>query len=420
MFVIAASGVYAAAAVRELDGMKYIGLIFTLESLARTLVIPAAGKLGDRCGRKPLYIISVAAYGGAALMCGAAGRIEVFLAGRILMGFTWGLFFSNMFVMVADVYDRETCPRMMGYLQAVNMAAMLIAAPVMGVLCDAASWRVVFYACIPFLVASAALVAKAMPEGRRAVTAPADVAGILCMAAAVVPLSLALAMGGARYPWISAPILSMLAASAVAVVCLVFAEKKAENPVFPGAILADRNYMLVLAVASLHCIVSSVLNYLPAFSQMVAGTSATVSGFLSFPGWLLGAFAAPLIGAWIAKKNKYRGILAQWLLLTVAACVMYLFFGSSTPVWFLVAAVTLAGLAQSCNQVAPVTYPSSVLSPSLVASGIAFISFTGSLSNTIGSAVFGAVVNTGLQNIFKVPLVFAALMIPAVLVFRDR
>ncbi|MDR0642647.1 MAG: MFS transporter, partial [Treponema sp.] len=104
MFIIASSGVYAAAAVAELDGMKYIGFIFTLESLARTLVIPVAGKLGGRYGRKPLYMISVTAYIAAALVCAISPRIEVFLAGRVLMGLTWGLFFSNMFVMINDVY----------------------------------------------------------------------------------------------------------------------------------------------------------------------------------------------------------------------------------------------------------------------------------------------------------------------------
>jgi MFS family permease len=211
----------------------------------------------------------------------------------------------------------------------------------------------------------------------------------------------------------------MLMVSALAIVFLVFVERKARNPVFPGLILANRNYMIVLAMSSFYCVIASVLNYLPAFSQMAVGTSATVSGFLAVPGLLLGAFGASLIGNRIAKKKKYKGILAQWALFTTAACVMYLFFGFSTPVWFLVAAVTIAGLAQGCNQVAPMTYPASVLAPSLIATGIAFISFIGSLSNTVGSAIFGAIANTGLENIFKAPIVFAALMIPVVLAFRD-
>jgi hypothetical protein len=98
---------------------------------------------------------------------------------------------------------------------------------------------------------------------------------------------------------------------------------------------------------------------------------------------------------------------------------MYLFFGSSTPVWFFAAAVAVAGLAQGCNQVAPIAYPASVLEPSLVATGIAFVSVIGALSNTVGSAVLGAVANTGLENVYKAPIVFAALMIPAAFAFRD-
>ena len=419
MFIIASSGVYVAAAVAELDGMKYIGLIFTLESLARTLVIPVAGKLGDRYGRKPLYMISVTAYSAAALVCAVSPRVEVFLTGRILMGITWGLFFSNMFVMVSDVYDRETSPKMTGYLQSVNMAAMLVAAPVTGILSDIASWRVVFYACIPFLIASVVLAAKAMPGNQQKITAPVDVWGVLFTAAAIVPLSLALSMGGTNYVRTSAPIISMLAVSAGAIIFLVFVERRAGNPVFPGGILVNRNYMIVLAMSSFYCIIASALNYLPAFSQIVAGTSVTVSGFLAAPGMLLGAFGASLIGKRIAKKQKYKGILVQWALFTTAACAMYLFFGFSTPVWFLAAAVALAGLAQGCNQVAPMTYPASVLAPSQIATGIAFISFTGALSNTIGSAIFGAVANTGLENVYKAPIVFALLMIPVVLAFRD-
>jgi MFS family permease len=152
---------------------------------------------------------------------------------------------------------------------------------------------------------------------------------------------------------------------------------------------------------------------------MVSGVSATASGFLAAPGLLFGAFGASVIGNRIAKTKKYKGVLARWSLLTIAACVLYLFFGSSTPVWFFAAAVTIAGLAQGYNQVVPMTYPASVLEPSPIATGIAFISFTGSLSNTVGSAIFGAVANTGLENVYKAPIVFAALMIPAVLAFRD-
>jgi hypothetical protein len=261
---------------------------------------------------------------------------------------------------------------------------------------------------------------KAMPGDQKKITAPVDILGILCTAAAIVPLSLALSMGGTAYSWTSVPIISMLVVSAAAIVFLVFVERRAENPVFPGSILANRNYMIVLTMSSFYCVIASALNYLPAFSQIVAGTSATVSGFLAVPGFLLGAFGASVVGSRIAKKKRYKGILAQWALFTTAACVMYLFFGFSTPVWFLAAAVTIAGLAQGCNQVAPITYPASALAPSLIATGIAFTGFTGSLSNTIGSAIFGAVANTGLENVYKAPVVFAALMIPAFLAFREE
>lgn len=86
MYIIASSGVYVSAAVSEFDGFSYIGLVFTLESLARTLLIPISGKLGDRYGRKPLYLASILAYISAALIYATSVNIHWFLLGRILMG----------------------------------------------------------------------------------------------------------------------------------------------------------------------------------------------------------------------------------------------------------------------------------------------------------------------------------------------
>jgi hypothetical protein len=177
--------------------------------------------------------------------------------------------------------------------------------------------------------------------------------------------------------------------------------------------------MIVLALSSLFCIISSVSNYLPTFAQMVVGTSVTVSGFLAAPGMLIGIFASAIIGNQIAKRQKYKGILLQWAFMCVIACVMYLAFGSLTPIWFLFVPVTIICVAQSYNQVAPMAYPSSVLTPTLIATGIAFISFSSSLANTVGNALFGAVINAGMENLYKLPIAFAAIMIIAAIAFRD-
>jgi MFS family permease len=419
MYVISAAGVYVASAVAELDGMKYIGLIFTLESLARSVALPMAGKLGDRYGRKNLFIVGVAGYVGATLLCACAGGVGVFLAGRTIMGATWGLFFANMFVMVNDVYGRERSPRVTGHLQAVNMAAMVVAAPLTGVICEFASWRVVFFASVPFLVVSALLALKCVPGGQHRIVVPIDVKGVVLTAVALTPFSLALSMGGVTFGWRSLPIVGMLVVAVAAVVLLVFVERKAVSPIFPGHMFRDRNFMILFTLAILYSFVSASSNYLPVYAQIVLGTGITVSAFIATPGMILGVLAAPFVGARISNPGMFKPLIIRWVVLVTVACVMGIFFSSSTPIWFIVLAFGIVCTARAHCQILPIAYPQVKMAPALIATAVAFINFGGAIANTIGNAIFSTVINNGIENVYKVPIAFAIPMVALMIIFKD-
>lgn len=75
---------------------------------------------------------------------------------------------------------------------------------------------------------------------------------------------------------------------------------------------------------------------------------------------------------------------------------------------------------KAIDPIFPMTYPAFDLKPESIATGTAMIAFVSSLSNTIGSAIFGAAANINFAYIYKAPIAFALLMIPAVLAFQDK
>ncbi|MGG4198485.1 MFS transporter [Peribacillus frigoritolerans] len=421
MFIIAGSGVFTGAAVSEFNGMEYFGLVFTLESLARCVILPLSGKLGDIYGRKKLFLVSVICYVAATLVCGFSTGIWMFISGRILMGLTWGLFYANTFAMVTDVFNLSEGPRMIGFLQSVGITAMILAGPGSGAIMDLLNWRYIFYASIPFLLISWLLVAKFMPEKQIFGQKPElDVKGAVLTALALTPFSLALAFGGSKYAWGSPQIIGMFIATIIFSFILIAVERKASDPIFPSSIFRNRNYMMVLFISASFVTISGSGNFLPTYAQTFLHTSASLSGFLNMPSMVVGFFVASIVGNHIAKTGKYKGILIWFTVTALISTAMYFTLGTSTGIVFIMAISAIMGICQGINQVAPNTYPTSVLTPSMVGTGIAFMSFGQTFANTVSNSFYSAILNTGFENVFHSTIIFAVLMIIGLLFYREQ
>src|SRR3954467_12408258 len=64
------------------------GLQWTVNGYALSLasLILLGGSLGDRYGRKRIFLVGVCWFAGASLLCGLAPNVEVLVAARILQG----------------------------------------------------------------------------------------------------------------------------------------------------------------------------------------------------------------------------------------------------------------------------------------------------------------------------------------------
>jgi MFS family permease len=417
-FLVAGAGVYTASALAAFGSEALLGLTFTLEGLGRCLMLPVAANLGDRFGRRRIFLVGVAAFLCSTLACAVAPNAALFLAGRTAMGFAWGLFLANGFALINDTYGARSGARRTGYAQAAGTAAMLAGPPLAGLCADWLTWRLALGVAVPLLGIAYTLASRCLQASNQARTGVVDIGGLLLLAAVLTPFTLAMAWGGRSLPWNSVAIYLLAGLAAVGLAALARVESKASVPIFPADVLSHRAFRTVFAISFFSAMVGSAGNFLPAFVQEEIGASATASGIVSAPGLVVSAVGAALLGRRLAATQRFKGAVAFWALAVTAVTAVYASFGAHTTLMAVVGSSSLLGLALTPMMVVPYTFAMAALPAAQVSSGVGLLAFGAAVANTLGSGVMTAVADTGLANVFRCTVVFAIPCLAAAIAFR--
>lgn len=425
MFLIASVGTYGYTVAGHFDSIASVGMIFTLESVARCVAIPISGKLSDKVGHRQLFLSALVVYIAAYTAAAFAPSFWVFTIARTVTGFAWGLFVSNIFVLISDMFGQDDAPRYSGIAQSLSTVAMIVGSPIAGILCGI-NWRMFFYISIPLLVIGAALCFVGLPNVPRqsGVHSGIDVGGCIATFVTLIPFSLAMNWGS-TYGWTSPLLIGLIAVAAVGLIALVLAERKAENPIYPAKLLGNKFYLAIFMVSLFYSLGNAANNYTPTYVQLVLGYSSTVAGCITLPALIIATVFSAVFGNIAAKTGRYKKMTVFWALSAVVGGILFCaMIGSATPVIGLVLVVLASlfyGMVNGVQQIVPYTYPMKVLKPEELAGGMAFMGVGGALGNTIASGIYGAqlAADPSMAMLFKMPLVCAVIMLFFSLVFKD-
>ena len=425
MFLIASVGTYGYSVAGYFDSVASVGMIFTLESVARCVAIPISGKLSDKVGHRQLFLTALAVYTAAFAAAAFAPGFWVFTVARTVTGFAWGLFVSNIFVLISDLFGQSEAPRYSGIAQALSTVAMIVGSPVAGILC-AVNWRYFFYASVPVLAVGMVLCFIGIPNIPKRTDAHSaiDVGGCVATFVTLIPFSLAMNWGSS-YGWTSPLLLGLIAVAVVGLIALVLAERKAENPIYPAKLLGNKYYLSIFMVSLFYSLGNAVNNYVPTYVQSVLGYGSTVAGFVTLPALIIATILSVAFGSIAAKTGRYKGMTIFWAVSAIIGGALYwMATGSAAPVMGLVLVVLASlfyGMVNGVQQIVPYTYPMKVLKPEELAGGMAFMGVGGALGNTIASGVYGAqlAADPSMTIVFMMPVLCAVVMLIFALLFKD-
>src|SRR3954463_6180033 len=170
-----------------------------------------AGRLGDLFGHRRLFLLGVAMFTGASLVCGLAQSQHFLIGARAVQGIGGAVVSAVALSLIMTLFT-ETAERTkaMGVFGFVMAAGGSIGVLVGGVLTDRLDWHWVFLVNLPIGAAVVALTLVLIPGGRRATERTRlDVAGALTVTAALI-LAVYAIVNGNQAGWTSAQTLGLL------------------------------------------------------------------------------------------------------------------------------------------------------------------------------------------------------------------
>src|ERR1044072_8467040 len=112
------------------------------------LVVPAGG-LADRFGHKRIFLLGIASFAGASLLCAVAPSLELLIASRVLQGVGAAMIAPSSLAIVLDSFPAERRSPGGGLWGAAAAAAAAAGPTLGGALVELADWRLVFLVNLP-------------------------------------------------------------------------------------------------------------------------------------------------------------------------------------------------------------------------------------------------------------------------------
>ena len=317
---------------REL-GSTLSGLQWTVTAYTLTLaaLILLGGSLGDRFGRRRVFLIGVGWFAAASLVCGLAQTTGQLVVARAVQGVGGALLTPGSLALIQSSFRPGDRARAIGVWSALAGIAGLIGPFLGGLLVDAVSWRLVFLLNVPLAVV--VLVAgRHVPESRdEEAQGRFDIAGAVLGAVALGGITYALITGGESLARTDVAVSA--AVGLAAAVAFVLRERRTPHPMLPPRLFADRQFTGAnLATLAIYGALGGGSLFLILQLQTVLGYAAATAGAAMLPSILLITLLSPRAGT-LATRIGPRLPMTIGPLITAAGALWLTGVNGSAPYW---------------------------------------------------------------------------------------
>jgi len=291
---------------RDLDaGFGSLQWIINGYTLSLAALILLGGSLGDRFGRRRVFMIGVIWFALASALCGTAPNPAVLIAARALQGVGGALLTPGSLAIIAASFDPRDRSRAVGTWSGLGGVAGAFGPFVGGALVDW-TWRAVFLVNIPVAAAVVIITLRHVPESRDPdARAGVDFPGALLGIAGLGCLTYALTAVGERGA--DPLVITVATVAVVSLGAFVMVERRATDPLVPLSLFGDRVFRAANLITLLIYGALGMFFFLLVLQlQTVAGFSPTVAGTALLPitvlMFLLSARSGALadrIGPWV-------------------------------------------------------------------------------------------------------------------------
>lgn len=382
--------------VGSLHGVHLMNWIFSIYLLTNAMATPIYGKLADRIGRKPVFILGLIIFVLGSLLSGLSQSMEMLILFRAIQGIGAGAIMPVTFTIIADIYPLEKRAKVLGFNGSAWGIASVVAPLLGGFIVDQLSWHWIFIINVPIGLITLLLVVFFLHEDVTTVREPMDYLGTLWLLLALLSMMYGFQTLAGTNGFIT--FIGLMLVSALMLWLFVRQEKKAQDPIIDLELFKNRPFVVHNLIAAL--IAGFVIGfevYMPMWMQGILGLEASLGGFAVTPSslmWIVGSFVA---GRLLVNYRPQRLLYVALGVLLIGSLVLAL-VPESTPYWFFLIVAGGLGFGFGITITTTTVTAQAVVAKDQVGVATSFNTLSRTLGQTLMVSIYGIVLNMRLAQ----------------------
>jgi EmrB/QacA subfamily drug resistance transporter len=381
----------ALTAIRRHLGASLGDLEWTVNAYTVTfaVLLMTAAALGDRFGRRRVFVVGLAVFAVSSAACALAGSAAALIAARAVQGAGAAAIMPTALGLLNGAFPPARRGWAIGIYGSVTGLAVVLGPVLGGAVTQGLGWQWIFWLNVPITAAAIALVLARIPEASGP-GGKADLPGLVLAAAAALGLVWALVRANTA-GWGSAETLGALAAGAAAAAAFTAWQARARAPMLPLRLFRSRAFAAGnAAILFLNASLTGAVFLMPQFQQVTLGQGPLGAGLRLLPWGIAPFLLAPRAGA-LADKIGERSLAVAGLLAQAAGMAWIAAVAApGTGYLALIAPMTLVGVGFAAGIPAVTRAATSTVPPADIGTASGAYATTRQLGGAFGVAILAA------------------------------
>ncbi|GLW12416.1 MFS transporter [Microtetraspora sp. NBRC 13810] len=300
-------------------------------TLTYAVCLLAAAVVGDRFGRRRVFLAGLAVFTAASAAAALAGSVEALIAARVVQGLGASVIIPLTLTLVVVSVPQERRGRVIAGFGAMIGLGIALGPWIGGAVIGHGSWQGVFWINVPLGLILLPLAARFLAESRGPHDR-LDTRGVALVVAGLFGVVFGL-IRSTTLGWAHPQVLAPIAAGALVLVWFARWERRAAHPIVPPTLFRNRGFVLsnVLALLVQGGVLGSVF-LLTQFLQNVLAYPPFEAGVRTLPWTMLPVLVAPVAGV-LGERLGVRGLMVAgaalqgvalaWFAVVVSPAVPY-------------------------------------------------------------------------------------------------
>jgi EmrB/QacA subfamily drug resistance transporter len=282
-------------------------------TLAFASAILVASALGDRFGRRTVFMIGIAVFGLGSVLAALSTDPAQLITARALQGFGGAGVMPLSLALIAGGVAAERRPLAIGLWGGISGLGVAVGPLVGGAVMEGWNWQAIFWINVPVAIVAIPLALFALNNDFGA-RARIDVLGALLAATGVLALVHAIVRGNDD-GWSSIGVIAEIVAGVVLLTGFILWQARATSPLIPLRLFRDRSFSLTNIVGFAFSFGTfGAVFILIQYMQVVQGSTPLEAALQTTPWTLAPMFVAPIAGI-IAPRVGTRALMLTGLAL---------------------------------------------------------------------------------------------------------